>query len=81
MDHPDLHAAQLDHSADGEHPHKGNVIVAQYGVDRRKLAQPLEDPRIEDVTSMQDGVRPAKTLPRRLGQLRERRPSADAVRR
>ena len=38
MDHPDLHAAQLDHSADGKHPHKGNVIVAQYGMDRRKLA-------------------------------------------
>ena len=23
MDHPDLQATQLDHSADGQHPHKG----------------------------------------------------------
>ena len=70
MDHPDPYAAQLDHSADGQHPHKGNVIVAQYGVDRGQLPQQLKDPRIKDVTSMQDGVRSAKTLPRRVRQSR-----------
>jgi hypothetical protein len=75
MDHPDLHSAQLDHSADGKHPRKGNVIVAQYGVDRREFAQQPKDPRIEDVTSMQDGVRPAQTLPRRLRQLRANAPA------
>ena len=54
--------------ADEQHPHKGNVIVAQYGVDRGQLPQQLKDPRIKDVTSMQDGVRSAKTLPRRVRQ-------------
>ena len=74
MEHPDPHAAQLHHPADGQHPHKRNVIVAQYGVDRCKLAQQLEHPLIKDVTSMQDGVRPAKTLPRRLRQSRTNAP-------
>jgi hypothetical protein len=38
-------------------------------VDRRNLAQQLKDPRIKNVTCMQDGVRPAKALPGRLRQL------------
>ncbi len=75
MDHPDPYAAQLDHSADGQHPHKGNVVVAQYGVDRGKLPQQLKDPLIKDVTSMQYGVRSAKTLPRRLRQSRANAPA------
>jgi hypothetical protein len=69
MDHPDLQAAHLDHSADGQHPGQGNVIVAQYGVDRRNLAQQVKDPRIQNVTCMQDDVCPAKALPRRFRQL------------
>jgi hypothetical protein len=65
VDHPDQQPAQLDHSAGRQHPHQRNVIVAQYGVDRGHLAQQLKDPRIKDVTSMQDGVCPAKARPRR----------------
>ena len=66
VDHPDLQAAQLDHSADRQHAHQGNVIVAQDGVDRGNLAQQVKDSRIKDVTGMQNGVRAAKALPRRL---------------
>ena len=68
MDHPDLQAAHLDHSAYRQHAHEGNVIVSEYGVDRRNLSQQVKDSRIKDVTGMQNGVRPTKALPRRLWQ-------------
>lgn len=74
VDHADPNAVQLQVEPVGQAADEGAIVVAEYGVDRRLLAERVEQVLGQDVAGVEHDVAAGEVLPHLDGQLAQIRP-------